>query len=110
NSNYTSGTPTPSDYVVVESAAITSPLIFGASTDNNNLVTPAIASDGSLILTYTPGQTGSAHIIVNATDLGGNVATTTFTVNVGGLPTTPATIGKGAARVIHFTDPNGVAG
>ena len=100
----------PASNMVTTNTSVVSPLIFGASTDNNNLVTPAIASDGTLILTYAPGQTGTAHIIVNATDLGGNVATTTFTVNIGGLPTTPGTIGKGAARVIHFTDPNGVAG
>jgi hypothetical protein len=109
--NYTSGNAvTASNLVVVQSAAVISPLTFGASTDNNQLVTPSISSDGTLTLTYVAGQTGTANIIVNASDLGGNVATTTFTVNVGGVATTPATIGKGAAHVVHFTDPNGVAG
>lgn len=102
--------PTTNNLVVIESAAVTSPLTFGASTDNNQLVTPAISPDGTLTLTYVPGATGTAHIDVNAQDYGSNVVTTSFTVNVGALPTTTATVGKGQARIIRFTDPNGVAG
>lgn len=108
--NYSGGTPTASNLVVIQSATATSPLTFGASTDNNQLVVPAIAPDGTLTLTYVPGATGTAHIDINGQDYGGHVVTTSFTVNVGALPTTTATAGKGQARIIRFTDPNGVAG
>lgn len=108
--SYTGGTPTSSDYVVVESVAKTSPLTFGASTNNNQIVTPSISSDGTLTLNYT-GQTGTATIDVSAQDYGGNVVTGSFTVQVGGTPPGPVvTLGKGGARMIKFTDPNGVAG
>lgn len=110
NSNYTSGTPTSSDYVDVESAAVVSPLTFGASTNNNQIVTPSIASSGALTLNYT-GQTGTATIDVSAQDYGGTVVTGSFNVQVGGTPPGPVvTLGKGGARMIKFTDPNGVAG
>lgn len=109
--DYSGGTPTPSNFVVVESAAVTSPLTFGASTSNNQLVTPQVASDGTLTLSFVAGQTGTATIDVSASDYGGNVATGSFTVQVGGTPPGPTvTLGKGGARVIKFTDPNGAAG
>lgn len=108
-SSYTGGTPTPNDYVIVQSATKTSPLQFAVTSSNDQIVTTSVASDGTLTLNYT-GQAGTATIDVNATDYGGTTVTSSFTVSVGVASTTPVTLGKGGARTIKFTDPNGVAG
>jgi hypothetical protein len=51
------------------------------SNSNAGLVTPTINGSG-LTLSYTPGQTGSAVIKLQATDASGRSVTTSFTVTV----------------------------
>jgi cyclophilin family peptidyl-prolyl cis-trans isomerase len=109
--NYTGSSPdttfVPPANMVTTNIVNVSALTYAVTSDNPSVVTGAI-SGNSLQLNY--GADGTANVTVTATDLGGNAAAVTFTVNVSGVANTQATIGKGAARVVHFTDPNGVAG
>jgi cyclophilin family peptidyl-prolyl cis-trans isomerase len=76
-----SGNPMPSNEVIIESASVVSPLSFAVLSSNTNIVTASV-SGGMLQLTPSSTQSGMATITVTATDLGGNVATAMFAVNV----------------------------
>lgn len=104
--NYSGGTVQPSNLVILNSAAVVQPLSFTATSDNPSLIAASVSGGN---LTLTSGATaGTANITVTATDLGGNVATATFAVTA---TVQQVTIGKGAAaRIVHFTDPDGTAG
>lgn len=104
--NY-SGSTTPSSVppanMVVTNTVVVPALSFQASSDNPSLVSPSV-SGGNLTLNFG-GGIGTAHITVKATDLGGNVATTTFAVGVG---MTQVNVGKGAAtKLLRFTEAGG---
>jgi peptidyl-prolyl cis-trans isomerase A (cyclophilin A) len=77
-------------------------LSYSVSSDNPAIVAPTV-SGSALTLTYG-GATGTAHVTVTATDLGGNVSTTSFAVGVG---VTQVNVGKGSSRLIRFTDADG---
>ena len=105
--NYSgSSTPTsvpPSNMVVTNTITVPA-LSYQVSSDNTALVSPGV-TNGVLTLTYGSG-TGIAHVTVTATDLGGNQVATTFAIGVG---LTEVTVGKGAARLVRFVDPDGTA-
>jgi peptidyl-prolyl cis-trans isomerase A (cyclophilin A) len=134
--NYSGGTITTANYVTLPSVqVIPDGLAFSAVSDNTTLVTPSLAANGTLSLNYTPGKSGSAHITVTATDLGGHAATTMFTVGVlpppppppspppppvGSPPPPPVSpppptpqlqvkLGTGVAHQVRFSDPAGTA-
>jgi len=101
--NYSGGTVMTSNLVIVNSVSVVPALTFQASSDNPSLVSPSV-SGGNLTLTFGSGI-GTAHITVTSTDLGGNVATTTFAVGVG---ITQVNVGKGTAtKLVRFTDADG---
>ena len=101
--NYSGGTVMPSNLVIVNNVSVVPALTFQASSDNPSLVSPSV-SGGNLTLNFGSGI-GTAHITVTATDLGGNVATTTFAVGVG---MTQVNVGKGAAtKLLRFTETGG---
>ncbi len=52
------------------------------SNSNPNLVAASINNEGELVLDYQPDQTGSADIRIEATNLLGQTATDTFTINI----------------------------
>jgi len=107
--DYTSGTVTTANLVMVPSIAVVPSLTYSASSDNPSVATPTL-SGGTL--TLTPGSTtGIANITVMATDLGGNVASATFQVGVGIALSTPLTtpLGAGGAKQIRFTDADGTS-
>lgn len=104
--NYSGPNPassvSPANMVVTNTVAVPA-LTFQASSDNPSLVSPSV-SGGNLTLTFGSGI-GTAHITVTSTDLGGNVATTTFAVGVG---ITQVNVGKGTAtKLVRFTDADG---
>lgn len=101
--NFSGGTVMTSNLVIVNNVSVVPALTFQASSDNPSLVSPSV-SGGNLTLMFGSGI-GTAHITVTATDLGGNVATTTFAVGVG---FTQVNVGKGAAtKLLRFTEAGG---
>ena len=82
--NYSGGTITTANYVTLPSVqVIPGGLAYcQAVSDNTSLVTTSISAAGTLSLTYLPNQTGTAHITVTATDLGGHAVSTMFAVAV----------------------------
>jgi cyclophilin family peptidyl-prolyl cis-trans isomerase len=109
--NYTGSSPTttfvPPANMVTTNIVDVPALTYTVTSDNTSVVNPTV-SGNTLQLNY--GSDGTANVTVTAQDLGFNVVSSTFAVDVGGVAVTQATVGKGAAHVIHFTDPNGVAG
>jgi cyclophilin family peptidyl-prolyl cis-trans isomerase len=106
-----SGGVAANNLVVINSAAVVPALTFGASSDNPSLVSASIGPDGhTLVLSYTPGQKGVAHVTVNATDLGGVTASQSFRVNVGTTgDLITVTAGKGGAKAVTVQPPGGAA-
>lgn len=103
--NYNTGSPIQtSNYVTITSASTIPALTYTVSSDNPSLVS-AITSGNNLGLSYGPG-TGIAHVTITAKDLAGNLAASTLTVGVG---VQQVTIGKGAAKLVRFNDPDGTA-
>lgn len=94
------------DYITLNPVVVPGGLTYAVSSSNTNIVQASVSGD---TLSLVPaGGGGSAMITVTATDLGGGVATSTFAVNV--VSSSPvATVGKGAAKNIFYTDPNGTA-
>ena len=126
--NYSGGTITTANYVTLPSVqVIPEGLSFKAVSDNTSLVTTSISPGGTLSLTYAAGQTGTAHITVTATDLGGNTVSTLFAVAVSPAPPAPPPptspppspppsppapqiqikLGTGPAHEVRFSDPAG---
>lgn len=106
-----SSTPTsvPAANMITTNAVVVPALTYTVSSDNTALVNPSVSGGA---LTLTPGGgTGIANITVTATDLGGNVATTTFQVGVGVTPATALNtpLGTGGAKQVRFTDANGTS-
>jgi cyclophilin family peptidyl-prolyl cis-trans isomerase len=107
--NYSGGTVTPANYVMLQSAQVVPALTFTAVSDNTSLVMPSI-SGGTLTFNDVAGQTGTANVTVQATDLGGNVVSTTFSMTV--TPPPPRAtfdMGPGNPRLLRFTDADGTA-
>lgn len=103
--NYT-GSSTPSSVppanLISTNTVVVPKLTYMVSTDNAAIVNPTVSA-GNLTLTYG-GAVGTAHVTVTATDLGGNVSSTSFAVGVG---VTQVNVGKGSAHLIRFTDADG---
>lgn len=94
----------PTNYVTINSAAQIFSLAFSVQSDNTNIVTPSVSGT---TLSLTAGSTpGTAHVTINANDVGGNLVSAVLTVQVG---QTQATLAKGAAKLVRFTDPDGTA-
>jgi peptidyl-prolyl cis-trans isomerase A (cyclophilin A) len=104
--NYSGGTATTSNLVVVQNASEVSPLTYTVVSDDPSIVNPSISGDALQLAYVTDGTT---NVTVTATDWGGNAVAVTFPVTISGVPNTAATIGKGQARIVRFTDLNGVA-
>lgn len=105
--NFTGGTVTAANLVMVPSIAVVPALTYSATSDNPSILSASTSGSG---LVLTPGSgTGIANVTVTATDLGGNVATTTFQVGVGVTLATPlnTALGAGGAKQIRFTDADG---
>jgi cyclophilin family peptidyl-prolyl cis-trans isomerase len=101
--------PATNQFVVIQPAV--DPLrglTYSAVSTNPTLIS-ATVSGGSLNLDPL-GGTGSANIMVTATDLGGGTVTSSFSVNVTNPPLSSATVGTGAAKSITYTDGNGTTG
>lgn len=94
----------PASNMVVTNTVIVPALTYTVTSDNTSVVNPTV-SGNTLQLAYR--SDGTANITVTATDLGSNAVSSTFAVSVTGAV---GTIGKGAAHVLHFVDPSGVAG
>ncbi|HXE54795.1 MAG TPA: peptidylprolyl isomerase, partial [Tepidisphaeraceae bacterium] len=104
--NWNSGSPiTPSNFVTITSASIVPAVSYTVSSDNPSLVGTTL-SGTNLTLSYGAG-TGVAHVTVQATDLANNTISTTFLVGVGVQQVNLG--GKGNAKVVRFTDPNGAS-
>jgi peptidyl-prolyl cis-trans isomerase A (cyclophilin A) len=101
--NYNDGAPIlTSNYVTVTLVRSFLPLNFTVSSDNTALLDAGVSGE---TLTLTPhAGSGLAHVNIIATDVAGNVAQTTLTVQVGN---TQAVLGAGAAKLVRFTDPDG---
>jgi cyclophilin family peptidyl-prolyl cis-trans isomerase len=95
--NFAGGTPTSANFVSMPSVQVVPKLAYNVTSDNTGLVVPSL-SNGILTLNYVPGQSGVANIIVTATDLGGNLVTSTFKAAVGSV------IGTGGAKLIRYTE------
>jgi cyclophilin family peptidyl-prolyl cis-trans isomerase len=103
--NYNNGAPIlANNYVLATLVRSVLPLSFTATSDNTALLD---ASTSNLTLTLTPhAGDGVAHVTITATDLAGNTAQAMLTVQVG---STQAVLGQGAAKIVHFSDPDGTA-
>lgn len=100
--NYAGGTPTTANFVTIPSVQVVPKLAYTITNDNPAIVTPTL-SNGTLSLNYVPNESGVANLTVKATDLGGNVVSSTFQVSLGSV------IGAGGARSLRFTDADGTA-
>lgn len=96
---------TAASNLVVTNTVDVPALTYHATSDNPSAVNPVI-SGNSLALNFGSAG-GAANVTVTATDLGGNTAVSTFAVAVGNLA--QATIGRGIATSLRFTDPDGTA-
>ena len=98
-----------SNLVIMNSVTTVQPLAFTVSSDNPQLVSPSLGSDGkTLSLTYVAGRKGWAHIKVMATDLGGGTASQTFRVNVGTTGDVTSVIaGAGGAKAVQVQQADG---
>ena len=84
------------------------PLSFTATSDNTNLVTPSVASDGTMTLTYGAGVTGRAHVTVTAHDLGGGTSVQTFLVDLGVTgDETSVVVGAGGHKAVSLQQADG---
>ncbi|HSZ58435.1 MAG TPA: peptidylprolyl isomerase [Tepidisphaeraceae bacterium] len=103
--NYNDGSPIlPTNYVPVSLIRSILPLSFQVTSDNTALLD---ASASAFTLTLTPhAGNGIAHVTITATDVAGNQATGQLTVQVG---STQAVLGQRAARMVHFSDPDGTS-
>lgn len=97
-----------SNLVVLNNIAVVQPLTFSATSDNASLVTPSVASDGTLTLTYGAGATGRAHVTVTATDLGGGKSVQTFLVDLGVTgDETSVVVGTGGHKAVSLQQADG---
>ncbi|MCP4788158.1 MAG: hypothetical protein GY903_13130 [Fuerstiella sp.] len=80
--SYTSGT-IQRQHLVTSATNVVDELSFSVKENSNTSLVTAAITDGVLQLTPTAGQSGSATIIVQATDLQGNSVSDTFQVSVG---------------------------
>jgi cyclophilin family peptidyl-prolyl cis-trans isomerase len=103
--NYTSGSVTLENLVVVNSIATigihpadagTAVLTYSASSGNNNVATAAISGS---TLTLAPVASGTTTVTVRATDTNGNVVDNAFAVTVAGGPVFTAQPGSLAVAV-----------
>jgi cyclophilin family peptidyl-prolyl cis-trans isomerase len=96
------------DNIVKLTAAQAAPT-YSVVSANPALVTASV-SNGVLTLTAAPGvTTGSTSVTATVTDLSGETASSTFTVNLNTFTTTVTIGGKGEKNV-KFTDSNGTTG
>ena len=103
-----SGGLVASNLVVLNNVAVVQPLTFSATSDNTSLVTPSIASDGTLTLSYAAGVTGRAHVTVTATDLGGGKSVQTFLVDLGVTgDETSVVVGAGGHKAVSLQQADG---
>jgi len=103
-----SGGLVPSNLAVLNNIAVVQPLTFSATSDNTNLVTPSVASDGTLTLTYGAGVTGRAHVTVTAHDLGGGTSVQTFLVDLGVTgDETSVVVGAGGHKALSLQQADG---
>lgn len=104
-----SGGVAASNLVVMNSVKAVQPVSFSVLSDNPNLVSPTIGSDGkTLSLAYAAGQKGWAHVTVTATDLGGGTASETFRVNVGTTgDVTSVVAGASGAKAVQIRQADG---
>lgn len=101
-------TPTPTDLVVLQDAAVLPEATYTVQSSDPALVN-ATVTGGTLNLTYGTG-TGIADVTVVATDpLTGATVQDVFRVGVGVPVTTPldVTIGDGTQSTVNFTDADG---
>jgi len=93
---------------VVNNVSVVQPLSFTATSDNTNLVSPSIASDGTMTLTYGAGVTGRAHVTVTAHDLGGGTSVQTFLVDLGVTgDETSVVVGAGGHKALSLQQADG---
>src|SRR6185312_10938032 len=100
-----SGNGTAPTNLISTDYQVTSPLTYTATSDNTNLVTPQI-SGSTLTLAFGSGS-GNTQIHVTATDVGGNTATSTFTVGTGAQT---VTVGTKGVQLLRFRDADGTIG
>ena len=96
--------PVTASNEVVTTYSVVPALTYTVTSDNPSIVTPSV-SGSSLTLNFG-AATGVTQVHVTATDLGGNTATTAFTVGTG---VTTATVGSGGAELVRFKDADGTA-
>lgn len=72
--------------LVTSSASIVNELAFAVTSNSNPSIVTTSFSDGQLVLTPVAGQSGTAAITVEATDLEGNTVSDTFNVSVSSPP------------------------
>jgi peptidyl-prolyl cis-trans isomerase A (cyclophilin A) len=96
---------TPSNMMVTNTVNV-APLTFSATSDNPSLVNPVV-SGSNVVLNYGNAN-GTANVTVTATDLGGNIATSTFAVTLTGTAP-PLTVNVTSGHLVRFTDPAGTA-
>jgi len=97
-----------SNLAVVNNVSVVQPLSFTATSDNTNLVSPSIASDGTMTLTYGAGVTGRAHVTVTAHDLGGGTSVQTFLVDLGVTgDETSVVVGAGGHKAVSLQQADG---
>ncbi len=98
----------PSNLVVLNNISVVRPLTFTATSDNTNLVSPSVASDGTMTLTYGAGVTGRAHVTVTAHDLGGGTSVQTFLVDLGVTgDETSVVVGAGGHKAVSLQQADG---
>jgi|GEM_PF-1530029 len=98
----------PSNLVVLSNISVVQPLSFTATSDNTNLVSPSVASDGTMTLTYGAGVTGRAHVTVTAHDLGGGTSVQTFLVDLGVTgDETSVVVGTGGHKAVSLQQADG---
>jgi cyclophilin family peptidyl-prolyl cis-trans isomerase len=103
--NYNDGAPIlPTNYVFVSLVRSVLPLNYTVTSDNTSILDVSVSGQTLTLLPHA--GSGIAHVTIKAGDLAGNIAQSVLTVQVG---STQAVLGQGAARIVHFTDPDGTA-
>ncbi|MEO1980041.1 MAG: peptidylprolyl isomerase [Fuerstiella sp.] len=80
--NYTDGAILR-EHLITSSTSVVDELVFSVSGNINASLVTAVVTDGALQLTPAAGQSGSATITVQATDLPGHSVSGTFQISVG---------------------------